>query len=167
MERKKLRRQKAILIILSLMLVTPKVASLHRYNPEIAIVEDSEAYASYRGGLVYIGDQEFLSSIRNQVSENDVLILDNRCNDDPNMKVINSCRICSRDEIDDICHILALYETEYPSEWQRSIESMRREWQVHNLFYSFDYSINRTEDVDLNNADEDVYNQLILKYFLS
>ena len=165
MTKKELRRRKAILIILSLMLVTPKVVSSHEYSPEIAVVEDSEAYASYRGGLVYIGDACFLESIRDQVTENDVMILDNRCNSDPNMKIINSYRICSRDEIDDIVNILELYEQECPSEWQRSIESMRREWQVHNLFYSFSFKTKNTGDVDLNNEDEDIYNRVLVKYF--
>ena len=60
---------------------------------------------------------------------------------------------------------MELYEQECPSEWQRSIESMRREWQVHNLFYSFSFKTKNTGDVDLNNEDEDIYNRVLVKYF--
>jgi len=37
------------------------------------------------------------------------------------------------------------------------------EWEVHNVLYNVHYQINRTKDVDFNNADEEVYRTLKLK----
>ena len=43
---------------------------------------------------------------------------------------------------------------------------MRLEWLMHNLSFLFNYQQHRTEDVDLNNADEELYdNKLLQKVF--
>ena len=166
-EKKKLKRKKAIIILMSLFLLTPKAVNCHYYSPQIELVQDDEAFAAYRNGNVYIGDARFLRSIKDQVTENDILVLDERDSDDPNMMIYNSYKIQSRDERNDILEILQLYERMYPSEWQRSIESMRREWAVHNLFYGMNFRLKNTSHVDLNNADEEVYNQELVKYFFN
>ena len=54
----------------------------------------------------------------------------------------------------------------YPSVWERSIESMRNEWEVHNWAYRFDYKKNRTTDVDFNIGDEEKYSSKILTKML-
>ena len=40
---------------------------------------------------------------------------------------------------------------------------MKYEWFVHNLFYYFNYQINRTMDVDFNNNDEGIYTRKKVK----
>ncbi len=167
MDKKSLRRKKAILIILSLMLLTPKLACTKEYHPEIEILENNDAYAEYRNGRVFIGSRYYLWSIRDQIEENDIVVLDRRYATDPNMTIYNSYRIRSAEERNDILEILQLYEREYPSEWKRSIESMRGEWAIHNLFYSIDFKLNSTKDVDLNNGDEEIYNKTLIKLFFN
>ena len=43
---------------------------------------------------------------------------------------------------------------------------MRVEWIMHNISYFFDYERHRTTDVDLDNNDEKVYNNTILRKIL-
>ena len=59
--------------------------------------------------------------------------------------------------------IILIYDSLYPSDWKRSIESMRVEWTVHNLLYDIGYERARTRDVDLDNLEEEKYNNKILR----
>ena len=54
----------------------------------------------------------------------------------------------------------------YPSEWDRSLESMRLEWFCHNASYYMNYKIDSSYEVDLNNKDEDKYDSEVLRRFL-
>ena len=136
----------------------------HDYNPSIKICDDT-FFATYSDGLVYIGDEEFLNNIK--CDENDVLICDNRKNlDDPNMIIYNSCCITDKDKRNEILEIVCEYEKCYPSSWNRSIESMRLEWFMHNVGYFFNYKRARTTDVDLNNNDEEKYDKKVLRKVL-
>ena len=47
-----------------------------------------------------------------------------------------------------------IYEELYPSEWNRTIESMRLEWFVHNASHMFNYKLDHSDDVDLDNDDQ-------------
>ena len=123
---------------------------------------DSDAFAKYSCGNIYIGDEEFLNHICCQ--EGDLLVEDQRClKSDPNMKIYASCLIQDADVRNEILEVLQEYEKMHPSDWDRTIESMRLEWLMHNLSYSFSYEQNRTADVDLNNADEEYYDYKILQ----
>ncbi len=133
----------------------------HKYSPNYEIIDD-EAFASYSDGLVYIGDEAFLNSVK--CSENDILVCDNRNNqDDPDMIIHNSCNITDKDTRNEILEIVCEYEKCYPSKWERSIESMRLEWFMHNVSYYFNYRRDRTMDVDLNNKDEKKYSSKTLR----
>lgn len=122
----------------------------------------TKAFASYGKGLVYIGDMTFLDNL-DEVKDDDILILDERIGNDPNMKILSSYIIKNRKDKKEILKILSLYEKKSPSEWNRSYESMMVEWEMHNLLHSLGYRINRTTDVDLNNNDEHFYDDAILK----
>ena len=63
-------------------------------------------------------------------------------------------------------NILYIYELQHPSNWNRTIDSMIVEWKVHNLLHSIGYKLKRTTDVDLNNEDEIIYNDMVLKFIL-
>ena len=118
-------------------------------------------YAKYSKGNVYIGDADFLNNLDN-LNPEDILILDYRFQDDPVLKVYNSYSILDSNEIDEILEIIKKYEEEYPSEWDRSIDSMKNEWLMHNFLYFLNYRQENTKDVDFNNADEKVYEGNIL-----
>lgn len=134
----------------------------HKYNPNYCILEENaDAYASYSNGLVYIGDENYINSLKN-VNPNDVLIIDERNLSDPNMLICNSYVIDNKDLRNEILEIICSYEKDHPSNWDRTIESMRFEWFCHNVSHFFNYRTDRTSEVDLNNKDEDKYNQKVL-----
>ena len=133
------------------------------YHPPVVTIceEDKQAFARYSRGKVYIGSKEFLEGL--EVSENDVLVEDHRNAEDPNMRIYNSCKIRDYTARNEIIQILLLYESMYPSDWERTAGSLRLEWLAHNIFHDLNYETHRTTDVDLNNKDEDVFNKVILK----
>ena len=73
------------------------------------------------------------------------------------------CFIHDAEIRNEILEILQEYERQFPSDWDRTTESMRLEWLMHNLSYRFDYQPGRTESVDLNNNDEGKYDNKILQ----
>lgn len=120
-------------------------------------------HAKFKTGYVYIGTNEEYEEIKNYLENEDVFIVDERTRNDPNLKVLNSYKISDIKDRGKILKIMASYEKLYPSSWNRSIRSMLIEWEVHNVLYNIHYQINRTKDVDFNNADEEVYRTLKLK----
>ena len=140
--------------------------SLHMFSEppqEYEILEDSPAFARYSGGLVYIDDNRNGECL---LQEGDVLVLDQRNSKDPNIKICDSYKIKSYKERKEILEILCLYEDCFPTEWDRSLESMLLEWNMHNKSYFFDYERKSSTDVDLNNADEEKYDSVVLQKLL-
>ena len=158
-------QKKLIALAVSASLAAAYVSYDHVYTPTIEVLTDDKAYASYSKGKVYIGKAEFLESLTG-LSDDDILVLDERDAPDPDFKIYNSCRVTSRDERNEILEILCQYERDFPSNWDRTIESLRLEWFAHNFSHFFDYQTHRTTDVDLNNADEEVYNNVLLRKIL-
>lgn len=116
----------------------------------------------YDIGKVYIGNQSYLDSLDN-TSNTDILVLDQRENNDPNIKIIDSYKINNLEEMDYILNEIIKYEKNNPSEWSRTIKSMKNEWMIHNLSYYLNYKIDHSKDVDLNNNDEDKYAKVLFK----
>lgn len=111
----------------------------------------------YCEGNVYIVKDNQVEEYKQKISENDVLIIDQREQANPNIKIIDSHGIWCDYNKDDIIDIIFEYNEIYPSknEWKRTKKSVRREWDVHSLLYFVGYKRERTGDVDLDNADED------------
>ena len=145
-------------ILLMLILTYPYK---HKYKSNYKILDDL-AFASYSDGLIYIGDEEYINNLDN-INDGDILVIDERYKNDPNMVICNSCEIKDKDIRNDILEVLCCYEEMYPSNWDRSIESMRFEWYCHNMAYYFNYKIDDSKEVDLNNADEEKYDNKILR----
>lgn len=118
------------------------------------IKQDDNPY-KYSKGAVYIGNKKYLDSLH--VNQNDVLVEDQRNNNNPNMKIRNSYLITDKKDRLKIIKILYNYEKKHPSKWNRSIKSMEREWEAHNTLYYLNYKKNHTADVDLDNNDENNY----------
>ena len=138
----------------------------YQYHPTYEILEEQEdAFATYSEGRIFIGNGKFLKSLTD-VNDKDILILDERNKEDPNFKIFNSASITNKNIRNEILEVLCRYEECFPSRWDRTIESMRVEWFMHNLSYFFEYQRNRTTDVDLNNNDENYYNNPILRKIL-
>ena len=136
------------------------------YHPNYVILNEEDGpFAEYSIGYVYIGDSEYLRNLKN-ISSNDVLIRDERDDDDPNVVIINSYNIINKEIRNEILEILQYYEMMYPTNWNRSIESMRLEWLCHNASYYFNYEVESSYEVDLNNKDEEKYDSEVLRRIL-
>lgn len=141
------------------------------YNPQYEILaEEDGPYGKYSNGLIYIGDQDYINSIKDEVNETDVLIIigsnyneDTNQNNDPNVKILSSCEITDPEDRLEILNVLEIYSKVNDTAWHRSIESMRVEWTVHNILYDLHYKRYRTEDTDLNNSEEEFYSNFILQ----
>lgn len=134
----------------------------HIYNPSYEILEiQDDAFAKYSLGNIYIGNKNYLEGLTD-LNENDILVLDERNSSDPNMKIYGSANIHDKNIRNEILEVLCRYEEMYPSRWDRSIESMRLEWLMHNISYQFKHETDRTTDVDLNNKDQDHYDNILL-----
>ena len=140
----------------------------HKYSPEFTIYDnEEEAFARYRYGDVYIGDLKYINSIKDSINEKDILVVcgyqDDNGQIDPNVRVVSSYRIDDKEVRNDILNIILIYKDLYPSQWNRSLESMRVEWTVHNILYSIGYERDRTIDVDLDNSEEELYSNKLLQ----
>lgn len=160
-------RKKLLLIYLSVSLLAMgsyNAKTNETYNYEI--LDEEEAFASYSKGLIYIGDKEYLDNLEN-INEYDILVEDNRDSEkDPDMIIHSSYKIYSHKLRTEILNVLCLYEEKYPSNWNRSLNSMELEWFIHNTCYLFDFKRERTTDVNLNNKDEKKYDNKVLNKIL-
>lgn len=136
----------------------------YEYHPEYEILEDGQAYACYRDGDIYIGDEEYLKCVN--CKPGDVLICDTRNAEDSNFKIYDSYHVTDKEARNDIIEVLLRYEEENPSNWNRTKESMRLEWYVHNLIHDFTPETDHSTDVDLNNSDEQIYDIKVLRRIL-
>ncbi len=159
-----MKKWKKTLIGLGILIAIGSHMIDNNYDTSDIEIVDGDCYATYSCGSVYIGDRCFLNEIN--CSEGDVLVEDLRDDNDPNMKIINSMEIDDKNIRNEILEILCDYEEEYPSKWNRSIDSMRLEWFMHNIGYTNGLETRRTKDVDLNNEDEEKYNNKVLSKLL-
>lgn len=125
-------------------------------NYVLSNIKVEKGKIEYRYGTIYIGDKEYLNQIE-LLNNNDVLVLDRRDDKDPNLKIFNSYRFDDYLIRDEIISCLLYYEELFPTKWNRSKNSLKREWLVHNMMHYIGYSRDRTTDVDLNNSDEKKY----------
>lgn len=107
-------------------------------------------------GNVFIGSKREIEKLINQGIEG-IFVIDERNDKDPNIQIIDSYNIRDRRTMYDVLTIIKQYDDEHPSKWSRTIKSMINEWIMHNLCYATDFYICNSKDVDLNNADEEVF----------
>ena len=141
----------ALLLTLSSSNINKKSGSYYREGIKL-----EKGKIEYQYGTIYIGDEEYLNSI-DSLKKNDLLVLDSRSDTDPDLKVIDAYKIDDPIIRDEILEGLLFYEEIFPTDWERSLNSMRREWYVHHTLYVLGYQVDRTKDVDFNNNDEKVY----------
>ena len=123
-------------------------------------INNDNAYSTYSKGSIYIGDKEFLDNLDN-INEFDILVEDQRDSDNPTMQIKNSYLITDSNTRKEILEILCDYEKKYPSDWNRTIETMDLEWEAHNILYYLNYKKDHTTDVDLDNNDEKKYMKIL------
>ncbi len=110
----------------------------------------------YNSGTIYIGGKYYLSKHKDH-GQNDVLALDARHEKDPDIRIYDSYMINDDRIMEEVVEALLLYEEKYPSKWDRTKNSMIREWIAHNAMYRLGYKVESSEHVDFNNDDEDVF----------
>ncbi len=156
-------RKKALLLLVSYLIIifTPKRNKNKEinitYNPEYQ-TEKTVPYASYSDKSVYIIRDNQLT---HEMNPHDVYVFDSRNIDNSTMLVWDSYKIKNKQEIEAILNILLNYEQEYPSIWNRTFTSMEKEWLIHNICYFLNYEQNRTKHVDLDNADEEDFANIV------
>ena len=169
---KKLDSNKKAFIILTacIVLLSSAKFKIHQYTPNITFNQeyeiDSEQYfGTYRKGRIYIGSREFIEKIFDE-STNDVYIVDLRDGSNPALTIVNSYELRNKDEMKDILTVMQEYERRYPSNWDRTRDSMMNEWSIHNILYDLSFERSHTKEVDLDNGDEEIYNSIALKKLL-
>ena len=159
MNKKKLISLYIILIVVIFSFKEKNGTSIY-YNND---ADDFIPYASFDDKYVYIvKNVDNIDKI--DCNDHNIVVLDDLCRDDPDMKVIDSCRIRNRKDIDAILDVISNYCND--TSFNRSKSSMKNEWVIHNLLSSLSYKKESTDDVDLNNGDEKVYESKILTKIL-
>lgn len=158
------------ILLLSIILMAIIYIPDHQYKDmevqEITTESDNVRVFNYSLGRVFIGEYYNIKDMVPDANESDILIIDFRRISDPNMQVLSSYKIKNIDIINEILEIMLYYESTDPTQWDRTLSSMRNEWKMHNYSYFFRYDEDRTRDVDLNNADEEKYHSEILRKIL-
>ena len=152
------KNKEKLILILLLFWLLKNTSYNYNVSNNYEIVMEDDCFARYSKGRVFIGSKEYIESLID-IDENDILIIDNRDRDDPNMKILSSYKINDYRTRDEILKIIFEYEKKNPSSWKRTISSMKLEWFVHNVLYYLNYETKRTRDVDLNNNDEKKYSK--------
>ena len=152
---------KTLLILSSYLLLFDASKKDAYYNPSYEIVDNNYIYATYAYGNVYIIDKEDMDKIDPKLT--DVIIIDERYERN-NMKILASYRITDPNIQKDILNVIDEYEKEYPSWWERSVDSMQLEWIMHNLSYAMRWQTKRAKDADFETREEKRFNDPILKY---
>ena len=122
-------------------------------EPHYEIVNNGTHFADYSKGRIFIGKQDELDSLEN-LNEGDILILDARDEEDPDMKVMDSYKIIEPVCQEEVILVMLDYEKLDPSNWSRTEKSMLGEFCDHITAYYLGYETDSAKHVDFNNSDE-------------
>ena len=151
-----------ILIILILTLALhSRMRTPYIYNPHYMIASSESYYATYSKGRVFIGSQEYLDSVRNRISDHDIVVIDNRNDpDDPYMEVKISDPIYDKEIREEILELIIIYDYYRPSDWRRTLSSMRLEWFANNITYTLKHKLDFDADIVFRNSKEKKYHDV-------
>lgn len=123
-------------------------------------------YAHLEIGDVYIGRLGEIRKLDKETKRNNIIIIDQRHYKDPNIRILDSHKITNIEDMASIIEVIQEYNIDYPSKWDRTTISLINEWEVHNLCSNLSILPGHTDDVDLNNKDEFLYNSKLLTKIL-
>jgi len=162
--------RKKILIYLYTLLILFNFSNKEKLREKNEIDTTKELYGqtvTYSNGNIYFCDSVIIANELSKIcDETDVVIIDQSYLKDPNIKILSSYKIINPVEMEEVLKIIKQYSNQKDTNWDRSIESMYNEWLVHNICSNFSIRNDRTNDVDLNNADEEVYKSKIISKLL-
>ena len=107
-------------------------------------------------GYVYVVAEDQLTDVMKDKEDNVVIIVDYRTASDPNMRIMESYKITKTKQQKEIAQLMLDYNTSNPVEpaWCRTLDSLVKEWEIHNTVYSTGFYRSNTADCDFNNGDE-------------
>ncbi len=145
----------------------------YTYEEYEQIFNDESGQYVKKVGNVYIlnisGTDEEKASIADaqSIGTNDVVVIDYRNNNNPNMQIRNSTKITDKNAQKAIIGVLLEYNLKHSSNWKRTEASMVSEWVWHNRANAFSKGaesigktndwVNRTQHVDLDNEGENLF----------
>lgn len=161
------KRKKVLLYIVTTLMVLNFFGKREQKVMQTTISEIHEEYDSYsEGRIFYCDSSENATAVCQLINEKDIVVLDQLHFDDPNIKILSSYRITDTEMINEILCIIKTHFDMKESRWNRTIESMQNEWIIHNICSSLLIKKGSTDDVDLNNEDEELYNSKIITKIL-
>ena len=119
------KRSKRILSYILAIWLMSNLSYDDKPKPHIEIIRNGIHYANYSKGRVLIGRKEDINDLDN-IQDSDVLIIDARDEEDPDMKILNSYKIVEDVLQNEIIMIIQEYERENPTDWYRTNESMNK-----------------------------------------
>lgn len=162
----KKKSKKNILVYLSAFLVALSLSQSKHKKSEIETDTKDKIYeicGTYNRGNIYVCKAlTNVDKVYEVCNENDVVVVDQCDLKDPNMKIVSSYKITDKEEMKQILNVIKDYCNDKHSNFERSIKSMQNEWIVHNICSNLSIKRDHTDDVDLNNGDESLYNSKII-----
>lgn len=163
----KKQRKKALIYIITALMVFNSFDKNEQKVMQQSSTEIQDEYDSYSNGRIfYCNSSEKAEVLCQCIDEKDIIVLDQLHFNDPNIKILSSHRIKDREEINEILCIVKNHFDIQESSWNRTVNSMENEWLIHNICYSLYIKRNNTNDVDLNNGDEERYKSKIINKIL-
>ena len=169
-KKKKLLRKKALTLALMYMFfcmsshINASIEKERNFAYELcdsSSRSNDKPFATYKNYNIYIGCEADVS--RYTSDPNNICIIDGRCNKNPNMKIIDSYRITSTEDMFNILAVLQEYEKIYPTRWNRSLEGLQIEWVAHHMSFQYGILPVRSGSVDLDNLDGFLYEDAGIK----
>lgn len=108
------------------------------------------------GGTVYIVPKSASGEYAQNLAKNDVLVLDDRYEGNPSFQVVESHAVHSVKRMREILAAIVAFDLQTPTDpaWRRSMDSLVKEWRLHNLAYRLHVYRRSARHVDLDNRDE-------------
>lgn len=121
----------------------------------------SANYSESNEENIYIGNANEVKELYSPGGKYLAYVIDERDCIDPNMEIYNSYLITNHNDMKKIINMLLELEENDPTQWDRTYRSMLNEWIIHNMFGNLNMLENRSKSVDFNNADEEIYANVI------
>lgn len=87
---------------------------------------------------------------------NGVLVIDDRRTGNPSFQIVGSHAVHGTERMREILDAIIAFDQLTPTErpWRRTMDSLIKEWKLHNLAYALHVYRKSARDVDLDNRDE-------------
>ena len=157
-KRKSINITPFIIIIILTLALHSHMRTPHVYNPHYRVADGKPYYATYSNGRVFIGDPTYLESIKSEITPQDIIVVDNRKDPtDPNMEVKTEEPIYDKEIREEIIELIQIYSYYRPSDWKRTISSMRLEWFSYNITFFLKHNLDFDANIEFKNSNEQKY----------